>query len=687
LDLPARGNLRESGERQWVFDAWLGHGATVRGRVVDRATGSPIGGADVWIPLMIQRRAEIELRTRSATDGSFAFEHVPAWGVHAIGTSGWAGMDRALLGSLCASVNGGGRDQLGIDVPEEGETLSFELRLGEVGGVRGRVVDPLGRPIAGVLVTPAGLPSALWWERGDLGAKPVERTLTDEDGRYELRDLLISNGAATTVPINADLECAPGWSAATTNRLVPLEAGRIVDAEDLVLSLPDTTVIRVLDEAGNGVPDAIVQRWRFDGRGRKLRDDPMHSGKTKRCFFVDDGSLRPYPRAPDHGRRGRLRCLERKVELGKTADLTLAPEHHLNGRILADCSRARAGFAVSATGPRRSPPRWFRTSTTRAALRDRVRPVASVRAASSCALEPVLASPPSGDSTERPVVVVANVRDKASDVEIVFHVPPSCSIRHRRKWREPRDTAPCSTTLADSGRRRFVAAARREARRRAGSSLRDRAGSIPVQHVPAGSGICGSTCPAPLARHDPSPSKDRDDPRYPDPGHPRSAQDRGRRSAAVPRSRGPPRVRRWSGSLADEWRRRRLPLPGLVAASRYASGSSAPARRQRETRAAEAVASGARERRDAALLPPESSLRRQQPNRERIVVRVLDAQGRERMVVHPGRYEIEHAECLELGTYTIRVEVEGEPDRERTLTLDPVHRNFVTVWLGGVEVR
>ena len=47
LDLHARGNLRESGERQWVFDAWLGHGATVRGRVVDRATGSPIGGADV----------------------------------------------------------------------------------------------------------------------------------------------------------------------------------------------------------------------------------------------------------------------------------------------------------------------------------------------------------------------------------------------------------------------------------------------------------------------------------------------------------------------------------------------------------------------------------------------------------------------------------------------------------------
>jgi hypothetical protein len=95
------------------------------------------------------------------------------------------------------------------------------------------------------------------------------------------------------------------------------------------------------------------------------------------------------------------------------------------------------------------------------------------------------------------------------------------------------------------------------------------------------------------------------------------------------------------------------------------------------------------ERRDARLLPAgELALRfDNEPNRERIVVRVLDAQGRERMVVHPGRYEIEHAECLELGTYTIRVEVEGEPDRERTLTLDPVHRNFVTVWLGGVEVR
>ena len=710
VDLPAIGNARESGERLWTFDAWLGHGATVRGRVVDRANGSPIGGADVWIPLMIRRRAEIELRTRSATDGSFAFEHVPAWGVHAIGASGWAGMERALLGSLCASVNGGGRDQFALDVPEEGEELSFELRLGETGGVRGRVVDPLGRPIAGVLVTPAGLPSVLWWERGDLGSKRVDRTITDDEGRYELRDLLISNGAATTVPINAEIEFNLGWSVATTNRLVPLEAGRIVDAEDLVLRLPDITVIRVFDESGNGVPDAIVQRWRFDGRGRKLRDDPMRSGATGRCFFVDDRSLvAQTSRASITVDAVGFAFLERKVEPGETAiDLRLAPEHHLHGRILDVDGKPGAArvFAVSATEAAERFAAALRSDQydkgphSETAFDDATAGSGRFTVRGLGAGPWHVAAVRRFDARTPTVVVVANVRDESSDVEIVFprSTEPFYSPSAEMEKAAGYGNVELQLTLADSGRPAF----------RGGSATLERDGERGFQaraiapgrylfeHVPAGIWDLRLYLPGAASSSRPV-AVEADRATTLAIAVPASLEARGKIAVADLPPFHEAQVHLESddggGSLAGRMESDgTYRVSGLAAASRYrfwlelfqpdgtrrswaAEGESRPSHEW----------SGATPR----LVPAGELVLRfdNGPNRERLVVRVLDAHGGERMVVHPGRFEIEHAECLELGTYTIRVEADGEPARERKLTLDPEHRNFVTVWLGGIEVR
>jgi hypothetical protein len=709
LDLPARGNLRASGERQWTFDAWLGHGATVRGRVVDRATGSPLGGADVWISLFQRRRGEVALKTRSASDGTFEFAHVPAWGVHAVGTSGWPGMEQALLGSLCASVNGGGGDLVGLDVPEEGEELSFVLRLGEAGGVRGRVVDSYGRPVAGAVVTPAGLPSVLWWERGDVGGKPVDRTRTDDDGRFELRDLLLSNGAATTVPINADLECAPGWAAATTNRLVPLEAGRIVDVDDLVLDPPEMIVVRVLDEAGNGIPDANVHCWSFDGRGQRLNDDSRRSGATGRCLFLNDRLL--------VARASRISIavdavgfayFEREVEPGaKEVDVTLVPEHRLHGRILDVDGRPGTAqvFAVSATGPAERFADVLRSDRYDRAQHPEIVSYMDRVGSGRFVLRGLGAGPWHVAAWKRleagppTVVVVANVRDEASDVEIVFprSAEPFYSPSAEREKAAGYGTVELRLTLADSGRPAFRGgSATLECEGEWSSGARAiEPGRYLFEHVPAGTWDLRLHLPG-TASSSRRVTVEADRATNVAISLPSTLEARGKIALADLPPFHEAQVHLESddggGSLAGRMESDgTYRVTGLVAASRYrfglelflpdgtrrfwaAEGDSRPAHEW----------SGATPR----LVPAgELALRfDNDPNRERLVVRILDAQGRERMVVHPGRHEVEHSECIELGTYTIRIEADGEPTRERTLTLDPTRRNFVEVWL-GVEDR
>lgn len=117
--------------------------------------------------------------------------------------------------------------------------------------VRGRVVDPDGRPVAGAVIALVRL--ATPWERmvlpleGRLEPEPEARTRSDEDGRFEL------------VAPEADL----WWVAVRAPGRVPMRAwlGPLVEEsvlEPVELVPDDPLAVRLLDAAGAPLPGAWV---------------------------------------------------------------------------------------------------------------------------------------------------------------------------------------------------------------------------------------------------------------------------------------------------------------------------------------------------------------------------------------------------------------------------------------------
>jgi peroxiredoxin len=214
---PAR--RRPGGEREL-------HAIRIAGRVCG-PLGSPIAGATVYITDANRRRASLLLATATtAADGTFRAEDVrlpvwtpepgpvpkPAEGRFEVAASapgfGFAWLDAASYRPALRPENAGAEEVKGAFY--QGEPIAVELVLGPPARLRGRVVDDLGQPVAGVKVQvgftdderrPHG--GGTWYcaklDRDDgadhefngIEALPeaLRAAQTDADGRYQLDGL------------------------------------------------------------------------------------------------------------------------------------------------------------------------------------------------------------------------------------------------------------------------------------------------------------------------------------------------------------------------------------------------------------------------------------------------------------------------------------------------------------------
>lgn len=326
-------NVCDEGDGTWRLDLWLVRGATIRGRVVDLVTGAPIADADVWIEPWDPRVGRFLARTKSNRDGSFVLEHVPAWGVDSVGMY-MASASSRHLGRLCAMSADRGFDGRSLEVPDDGAELSFELKLPQLGSVRGRVVDAAGAPIAGALVFAAGLAADSSWHRFDLSERKVEPTVTDADGRYQIDGLGLSEGTATKAPINARVESVRAQGTNEAQTVVTLVAGQVVTVDDLVLQPIAGLAVHVVDEAGRDVAEATVEK--LVGTEAGLSDDDaaynLKSGPDGRVFVPLRVAL-PSPRRAFLSIAAVGFASTRHDLEAETGEVTvaLAPEHRLRG--------------------------------------------------------------------------------------------------------------------------------------------------------------------------------------------------------------------------------------------------------------------------------------------------------------------------------------------------------------------
>jgi RNA polymerase sigma-70 factor (ECF subfamily) len=339
-------NVRAERDGSFRLDPYLGRGATIGGRVVDAVDGSAIADADVWIRLWDPRIGRIEFATKSAADGAFVIEGVPAWGVQRVGMHS-PNLNTRYLGQLHATALGRGCDARSLDVPEEGTRVTFTLRLARVGSVRGRVVDEAGRSVVGAWVGAAGRAAIGFAFRDEIAGKPFERTVTDENGNYELRDLSLADGPGTCVPLNARFESEQFASTENSQVRVALEAGRTIDAPDLVVKPIPGLVVHVVDEAGRDIEGAIVDKW-IRTKGAPGHDDGALNSKTAangRIFIpfapsTSASQRKTYLAVRAVGFAATNRDLESETGGIKIA---LASEHHVRGWIRDADGRAGGG--------------------------------------------------------------------------------------------------------------------------------------------------------------------------------------------------------------------------------------------------------------------------------------------------------------------------------------------------------
>lgn len=139
----------------------------VAGRVIDAESRKPVPGALVWAS------ADPGAFVRADGEGRFQLT-VPTRRRFEMGIAapGFLPRKTALPGPQLAA----GR----------GSTFALNFALDRAGGLRGKAVDPQGRPLAGVVVT--AIPEGALGERAFDPADPVaERTVTDPRGLFELR--------------------------------------------------------------------------------------------------------------------------------------------------------------------------------------------------------------------------------------------------------------------------------------------------------------------------------------------------------------------------------------------------------------------------------------------------------------------------------------------------------------------
>ncbi|NVB37592.1 carboxypeptidase regulatory-like domain-containing protein [Pseudenhygromyxa sp. WMMC2535] len=226
----------------------VSEGLALRGLVVDDA-GEVVADVDVWAQPVSEGEGARERSTRGGsrtdTDGSFVIAGLlpGRYEVNA-GGRGW----------------GGGRPspEQPVSVTLDNESVDgLRLVLPAVGGVRGRVIDTSGQPVAGVDIQV---------QSGDRRRRGASSTRSDEAGKFELHELrpgelrVVARKGGSTMR-------APGTTDDDDQgALVNIEANAVTEVE-LVVARHDRELRgRVVDADGGPVVDAFVSAQRMSDR-------------------------------------------------------------------------------------------------------------------------------------------------------------------------------------------------------------------------------------------------------------------------------------------------------------------------------------------------------------------------------------------------------------------------------------
>jgi len=340
----------------------LVRGSRVRGVVVDADSGAPlprarvvlwssegaralVSGPGLYIPSPWYQRSLAE--AESDEDGVFALALVPSEGFHPVPCP-----DKGRRGPVVACVGAiaPGRAPEAVELPllPDGATEEVRLRCRPLGALSGRVRDAGGRALSGieVLATPSDVSGLFFpdWVEG----LPAWRRETDAGGRFHLDGIPLSRLGALVVRVWARPPgCEEGYSVD-----VPIEAGRSVEAPDLVVGAVPAVDLLVTDGAGRPVWGAVPSVQVIDRFLLEQRTGP--DGRVRVRFHqhaADAGPVRLLVRA-----RGYAAGLSAPVVPSEKAPplvaVALDPGFRASGRVRTAAGGPAAGARVTAAHPR-----------------------------------------------------------------------------------------------------------------------------------------------------------------------------------------------------------------------------------------------------------------------------------------------------------------------------------------------
>lgn len=257
-----------------VLDLVLFRGGTLAGRVLDKAGGAPLAGAEIEVlPSAVDARLTRPPTLRAVSDaqGRYRIEGVPIgrslvavrhpthWfePLEVVQAQLGSGVDNTFTFGDGGFVQGGVQPGPGliVFVEREGQVLARDLELVAGLSVKGRVVDAEGKPVAGAEVTsPGDGLGQLQWQWGLSGglARRVLAT-SDGEGRFTVTGLAPRENwvlSAKRPPLVGE-----------PSKPFRVQAGEET-AEVLLRLTPGAVVVgRVVDGSGSPVEGANVNAW------------------------------------------------------------------------------------------------------------------------------------------------------------------------------------------------------------------------------------------------------------------------------------------------------------------------------------------------------------------------------------------------------------------------------------------
>ncbi|MFN0207760.1 MAG: sigma-70 family RNA polymerase sigma factor [Planctomycetota bacterium] len=251
------------------MDLVLVRGATLRGRVLDATTSEPIpnasiafwteGGSSTFGHLQqllnpYYERALGEIITNDR--GEYLFEHIPSKGFHRP-VAMEREKDRWLLGQVAAVAPNYAVAVEYVDLPEDGADVNIDIRCFPSGILCGRVIDPLGKPVEGAIVS-VFIDKARFHFSEIFKSAPGLRVKTDANGKYQIGPVPASRSGHIKVKIYAKAPYTTLGAQSTGTEVAP-RAGESTEAPDITVDASTAAAkFIVKNRLGNPVAGALV---------------------------------------------------------------------------------------------------------------------------------------------------------------------------------------------------------------------------------------------------------------------------------------------------------------------------------------------------------------------------------------------------------------------------------------------